>query len=339
MYMNKYPLDALEIWLLCAIAILGVVVMVDDLVLAPRRRLRSAQATAVSSTMRVIQIAFLVLMGRFLFKLIRHSALDFSFVLVVGAGFCGAVWLLDRFVLSKERIQLAKEHGKPATEAELLPTTSEYAISFFPVIAVVLVIRSFLIEPFRIPSDSMMPTLLSGDFIFVNKFAYGLRLPVINNKIVDIGEPSRGDVIVFRLPADPSVNYIKRLIGLPGDHIVVRDNQITVNGTPMPLVWDGVYTESPKYVGAKLGKETLGEVRHTVMAATSDGRFSTDYDTVVPPGKYYFMGDNRNDSLDSRFPQVGFVPEENLVGRAVRIWLHWEWPKMPAWGRIGKAIE
>jgi signal peptidase I len=124
---------------------------------------------------------------------------------------------------------------------------------------------------------------------------------------------------------------------LPGDHIVVKDNRITVNDVPMTLQWEGVYTESPNYVGARLGTEKLGDVEHAVMAAID--RYSTDYETVVPAGHYYFMGDNRNNSLDSRWPQVGFVPEENLVGRAVRIWMHWDWPKMPAWNRIGRAIE
>ncbi len=337
MYLDKYPVDALEILLLLATAVLGAVAIVDDLFLAPRRRLQATNPVAVPLAMRVVQIAFLVLMVRLLVKMIRSSALDFSFVLVVGAAFCGIVWLLEKFVLSKERSELARRHGKPESEAALLPATSEYAISFFPVIAVVLVIRSFLIEPFRIPSDSMMPTLLDGDFIFVNKYSYGLRLPVTNTKIVSIAEPKRGDVIVFRLPSDPSINYIKRLVGLPGDHIVVRDNHVSINGTPVKLTWDGVYTESPNYVGARLAHEQLGGVNHLLMAAAD--RYSTDYEAEVPPGHYYFMGDNRNNSLDSRFPQVGFVPEENLVGHAVRIWMHWEWPHMPAWSRIGKAIE
>jgi signal peptidase I len=335
MYVDKYPLDALEIFLLIGMALLGIVAIVDDLLLAPQRRLRGQKA--VMPVMRAVQFGFLALVVYTLYKMIINSALDFSFVLVVGAAFCGLIWLLEKFVLSKRRAALAKEHGKTESDAAVLPATSEYAISFFPVIVVVLVIRSFLIEPFRIPSDSMMPTLLDGDFIFVNKYAYGLRLPVTNNKIVSIGEPKRGDVIVFRLPRDPSVNYIKRLIGLPGDHIQVRDNQITVNGTPMSLTWDGVYTESPKYVDAKLGTEKLGDVSHVVMAAV--GYSSRDYDTTVPAGKYFFMGDNRNNSQDSRWQEVGFVPEENLVGRAVRIWMHWEWPHMPAWSRIGRAIE
>jgi signal peptidase I len=183
-----------------------------------------------------------------------------------------------------------------------------------------------------------MPTLLDGDFIFVNKYAYGLRLPVANTKLVSIGEPKRGDVIVFRLPADPSVNYIKRLVGLPGDHIVVRENQITVNGTVMPIDWTGTYTETPEYAGAQLGVEKLGDKSHVLMMALAYNNKS-NYETTVPAGKYFFMGDNRNNSQDSRFDAVGFVPEENLVGRAVRIWMHWEWPKMPAWSRIGRAIE
>jgi len=337
MYFHKYPIDTFEVLMLLITAVALVVVLVDDLWLAPRRRLASAQSVGTPAAVRIAQIAFWVLMARLVYTLIRAGALDFSFVLVAGAAFCGVVWLLEQFVLRKQRLALAQQHGKPEAEAATLPVTSEYAISFFPVIAVVLVIRSFLIEPFRIPSDSMMPTLLDGDFIFVNKYAYGLRLPVTNQKIVELGEPERGDVIVFRLPADPSVNYIKRLVGLPGDHIVVRDNQVTVNGTVMPIEWNGVYTESPNYIGARLGREHLGEKSHAVMAAID--RFSTDYETVVPAGHYFFMGDNRNNSQDSRFAQVGFVPEQNLVGRAVRIWMHWEWPSMPAWNRIGRAIE
>lgn len=337
MYMNKYPLDALEILLLVATAVLALIALVDDLWLAPRRRLQSSKPVAVAPGIRIVQVALLVLMVRLVYVMVRSGALDFSFVLVAGAAFCGLVWLLDKFVLAPARRALAQQCGKPESDAAIVPTTTEYAISFFPVIAVVLVIRSFLIEPFRIPSDSMMPTLLDGDFIFVNKYAYGLRLPVVNTKVVSIGEPHRGDVIVFRLPSDPSTNYIKRLVGLPGDHVQVHDNQVIINGSPVELKWNGVYKESPNYVGARLGMEKLDDKEHVVMAAID--RYSTDFDKVVPAGEYYFMGDNRNNSLDSRFSQVGFVPEANIVGRAVRIWMHWEWPKMPIWSRIGKAIE
>lgn len=185
-----------------------------------------------------------------------------------------------------------------------------------------------------------MPTLLDGDFIFVNKFAYGLRLPVLNSKVVAIGEPQRGDVIVFRLPSDPSTNYIKRLIGLPGDHITVRGRQVFVNDKPMPVKLNGKYP-GPGNTGAQadaqLGEEDLGTVTHPVLYIPE--RYSRDYDEVVPADHYFFMGDNRDNSRDSRFPEVGFVPEANLVGKAVRIWLNWDLPDAPIWNRIGDAIR
>jgi signal peptidase I len=213
---------------------------------------------------------------------------------------------------------------------------ASYARAFFPVILIVLIVRSFLFEPFRIPSPSMMPTLVDGDFIFVNKFVYGLRLPVINMKVLSTGQPHRGDVVVFRLPSDPSIHYIKRLIGLPGDHIVVRDNRLTINGSPVPLEADGIYSGGYGFSGSQLEVERLGD-DHLIMFATD--RISTDYDAIVPAEHYFFMGDNRNDSQDSRFPQVGFVPAENLVGPAVRIWLNWQFPRWPDWNRIGQAIR
>jgi signal peptidase I len=201
-------------------------------------------------------------------------------------------------------------------------------------------IRSFLFEPFRIPSDSMMPTLLDGDFIFVNKFSYGLRLPVLNTKIVSIGQPQRGDVIVFRLPSDPSTNYIKRLVGLPGDHIVVKDRKVYVNGKPMNVKLSGTYT-GPRNTGpqadAQLGVEQLGDVEHNVLYIPE--RESRDFDDVVPANHYFFMGDNRDNSQDSRYDRVGFVPEANLVGKAVCIWFNWDLPDSPLWGRIGNAID
>ena len=212
----------------------------------------------------------------------------------------------------------------------------EYARSFFPIILIVLVIRSFLFEPFRIPSDSMMPTLLDGDFIFVNKFTYGLRLPVLNNEIVDLGEPRRGDVVVFRLPANPSTNYIKRLVGLPGDHVVVRDKQVYVNSVRQPVKLDGIY-EGFGHTGAQVGLETLGIVTHGTLYMPE--RPSYDFDSVVPDGHYFFMGDNRDNSRDSRFPEVGFIPEDNVVGKAVLIWLNWNLPNAPIWSRIGDAIQ
>jgi signal peptidase I len=153
---------------------------------------------------------------------------------------------------------------------------------------------------------------------------------------VAIDEPHRGDVIVFRLPSDPSTNYIKRLVGLPGDHIVVRDRQVFVNGERMPVRLDGIY-QGHGHTGAKIGFEQLGTVEHRVLYLMD--RYTRDYEQTVPEGHYFFMGDNRDNSRDSRFPEVGFVPERNLVGKAVRIWLNWDWPDAPLWSRIGDPIR
>jgi signal peptidase I len=257
---------------------------------------------------------------------------DFSFILVAAALVTGVVWGVYAFAI-KPRRQVVVAGEVPPAE----PVLVEYARSFFPIIVIVLVVRSFIFEPFRIPSDSMMPTLLDGDFIFVSKYSYGLKLPVVNTKVVPIGNPQRGDVVVFRLPSDPAVNYIKRLVGLPGDRISVRNDQLFINGERIPVEFNGTY-EKEDYFGAQLGLERLGDVTHTVMYIP--GREAADFDGVVPAGHYYFMGDNRDNSRDSRFPEVGFVPEGNLVGKAVRIWLNVKLPSGPVlWSRIGDAIK
>lgn len=251
---------------------------------------------------------------------------DFSFILVVATLLTGIIWGLDTLLFRSARLA---NGGRE-------PIVVEYARSFFPVILIVLLIRSFLFEPFRIPSDSMMPTLLDGDFIFVNKYTYGLRLPVLNTKVVSVNDPQRGDVIVFRLPSDPSTNYIKRLVGLPGDHISVRGRQLFINGEAVPVELTGIY-QGHGHTGARLGVEQLGEKEHQVLFIPE--RYTRDYDEIVPAGHYFFMGDNRDNSRDSRFPEVGFVPEGNLVGKAVRIWLNWDLPSMPIWNRIGDPIN
>jgi len=256
---------------------------------------------------------------------------DFSFVLVVATLVTGLVWAADAWYFRPRRVAAAGSGPAPRE-----PVLVEYSRSFFPIILIVLLIRSFLFEPFRIPSDSMMPTLLDGDFIFVNKFKYGLRLPVLNTEIVDLGHPERGDVVVFRLPSDPSVNYIKRLVGLPGDHITVREKRVYVNGTLQPVELDGVY-EGFGHTGAKIAMETLGTVEHRVLFIPD--RPSYDFDDVVPAGHYFFMGDNRDNSRDSRFPEVGFVNADLVVGKAVVIWLNWNLPHAPIWSRIGTRIH
>ena len=256
--------------------------------------------------------------------------MDFALILVVATAICGLVWLADVLFLRPRR----RAGGKAANE----PIVVEYARSFFPVLLLVLVLRSFLFEPFRIPSGSMMPTLLDGDFIFVNKFVYGLRLPVLNAKIVEIGEPERGDVVVFRLPSDPSINYIKRVVGLPGDVVDydVDARQLTINGELMKIEPVGEYAEDMTY---RVLHETLGEREHEILWMRIPRDLGGTYH--VPEGHYLMMGDNRDNSEDGRTETVGFVPEENLVGRASRIWLSWRWPSQggPRWSRIGKSVQ
>jgi signal peptidase I len=262
--------------------------------------------------------------------------LDFALILVLLTATAGVVWLLDVLLLRRARIDAAAAAIESPPPAE--PVIVEYAKSFFPILLLVLVIRSFLFEPFRIPSESMMPTLFKGDFIFVNKFAYGLRLPVLNTKILKIGEPKHGDVVVFRLPSDPSIDYIKRVVGLPGDVVEYEDSskQLKINGQPVEMQLLGAYEGEPF---TTIGREKLGEHDHQLLvrrgAVSRGGRY------VVPPGGYFMMGDNRDNSRDSRFEGVEFVPEENLVGRAVGIWMNWRWPSEggPQWSRIGKGVD
>jgi signal peptidase I len=256
------------------------------------------------------------------------KGVDFSTALTLLLALAGLIWLTDKAFFRTRRQLIA---GK-STE----PVIVQYARSLLPIIFVVLIIRSFLFEPFRIPSESMMPGLIDGDFIFVSKFAYGLRLPVINSKVLSTGQPQRGDVIVFRLPRDPSVHYIKRLVGLPGDHVSVRNNQVFVNDLPFVLKPEGIY-KGRRFEGSDLKLEQIGDRQHIIMLASHLP--STDYEANVPSGEYFFMGDNRNDSEDSRFGMVGFVPEQNLVGRADRIWLNWEFPHWPNLTRVGMKIS
>jgi signal peptidase I len=256
---------------------------------------------------------------------------DFSTILVLAAALAGSVALLDAAVMKKRR--LATGQGSAAQE----PTLVSYARSLFPVLLVVVLVRSFLFEPFRIPSASMMPGLVDGDFILVSKFSYGLRLPLLHTKFIATGEPRRGDVIVFRLPSDPSTHLIKRLVGLPGDRVLVHDNRIFINGTPVPLTFDGTYSGGFGFAGSPLGLERMGQSAHVVMFAATG--FTADFEGTVPAGHYFFMGDNRNDSEDSRFQKVGFVADEYLVGRAVRIWMNWRLPGWPDWRRIGMRVQ
>ena len=215
----------------------------------------------------------------------------------------------------------------------ILDTVIEYSRSFFPVLLFVLIIRSFIFEPFRIPSGSMMPTLLQGDYIFVKKYTYGLRWPVLEKKFLEVSEPKRGDVVVFRLPSNTSINYIKRVVGLPGDTIVYQDHQVTVNGRLMPMA---------KHPDTKLDDsglifiEQLDDREHEIRIAELGIR-SREGVYEVAEGHYFMMGDNRDNSQDSRY--IGSIPETHLVGEAVRIWMHMDGLEWPTWSRIGKKIQ
>ncbi len=269
---------------------------------------------------------------------------DFELIMVSALLVTGIIWLLDAKLWAPARNAKAESlHAAPGdldvNEYERIrrePTLVEYARSFFPVILVVLILRSFLMEPFRIPSGSMMPTLLVGDFIMVNKFSYGLRLPVLHDKLVDLGSPERGDVVVFRYPKQPSIDYIKRVVAIPGDEVVYLNKQVYINGEAISQEFLELY----KGVGAgfnmtgnRLINEKSGNIDHDIL--TNPDRRSQDMRTTVPKGQYFVMGDNRDNSNDSRV--WGFVPEENLVGKAVLIWMSWD--DGLGWDRIGTAIK
>jgi len=269
-------------------------------------------------------------------------SIDFSLILVLATLVTGVVWG-GWLAYLRQTGQLgstaeAREAGRVPESANAIhePVLVEYARSFFPVLLIVLVVRSFLYEPFRIPSSSMMPTLLIGDFIFVNKYEYGLRLPVLNTEIVDLGEPKQGDVVVFRLPADPSVNYIKRLIGMPGDKITYRNKRLYINDEQVPIEYIGLY-ETDLGTEVRIARESLEFVEHDLLLMPYQKSMEGTF--MVPEGHYFMMGDNRDNSRDSRYQGVGFIPVENVVGRAVRIWMNWDFPGSLQWRRIGRAIE
>jgi len=290
---------------------------------------------------------------------------NFALILFVAMVITGVIWCLDTFVLAKQRrraadaalreydarnaklaadgIKLDQNNNRAAIEAAHLrqPTWVEYSGSFFPVIALVFILRSFLWEPFKIPSSSMVPTLLVGDFILVNKYTYGIRLPIINKKVIQVNDPQRGDVMVFKYPKDMNQDYIKRVVGVPGDKITYADKRLTVNGKAVEYTAldDYLDDQHPEY--HKQFVENLpgpnGVTQHRIL--NTDGRRSIDVGAVdefplreaceytfdkftctVPAGHYFMMGDNRDNSADSRY--WGFVPDRNIVGKALVVWMN-----------------
>ncbi|HZN85968.1 MAG TPA: signal peptidase I [Burkholderiales bacterium] len=251
--------------------------------------------------------------------------MNFALFLLVLLLVTGGVWAAEAAWLARRRPAEARQ-----------PWWVEYSVSFFPVILIVFLLRSFLVEPFKIPSGSMIPTLLVGDFILVNKFAYGIRLPVANRKLIQIGDPQRGDVMVFRYPDDSSLDYIKRVVGLPGDRVEYRNKRLTINGQAVPVKQIEDYLSRERMQYSRRYLETLNGTEHQVMIEDDAPVFvpqarafpysgNCNYNMsglacTVPPGHYFVMGDNRDNSSDSRV--WGFVPDENIVGKAFFIWLN-----------------
>lgn len=275
--------------------------------------------------------------------------IDLPLILTIVVLSSGFIWLLDAMFLARPRAERvsalqqqypqwsdqesadARLFVEAATREASEPVLVEYAKSFFPVLAFVLVLRSFLYEPFQIPSSSMVPTLQVGDYILVNKFNYGLRLPVTRTKIWNVSSPERGDVMVFYPPHANKTYYIKRVIGVPGDRIQYRNKQLTVNGKPVPREW---LAEIPGSRRLQIGIERPREDKsHLIQVDLS--RPVRDFSVVVRPGHYFMMGDNRDNSSDSRV--WGQVPERDIVGQAVAIWMHWESVfSVPSFDRAGR---
>lgn len=265
--------------------------------------------------------------------------LDFEGALVAATAICGLIWALDALFFARSRRARSAEGGDEGERAPTLPNDPiivEYARSFFPVLLIVLVLRSFVVEPFRIPSESMLPTLQVGDFIVVNKFSYGVRLPVVHTEVLDTGEPERGDVVVFRYPRNPSINYIKRIVGLPGDDIAYYNRRLFVNGSPVPMERLGTYVPPGDETELVRYAERLGGGGHDIVLDPSGRSIEGEY--TVPEGEYFVMGDNRDHSNDSR--RWGAVPDSHLVGEAEMIWMHWDWGNGGiGWSRIGNLID
>ena len=245
----------------------------------------------------------------------------FALIMVIVLTITGLIWLLDIFVLSKKRATNAKD-----------PILVEYSKSFFPIILLVFFIRSFVAEPFKIPSGSMMPTLLAGDFILVSKFSYGIRVPILNYTMIEVDKPKRGDVFVFHYPPKPSIDYIKRVVGLPGDVIEYKGKTLYINDKKIEQTFVDKYPyvmNEIHHIEAKEFKEALGNVNHSILIHDLPGE---NFKFEVPQGHYLAFGDNRDNSADSRV--WGFVPEHNLVGRAFFIWFNFGELK-----RIGTIIH
>ncbi len=358
-----------------ATLIAGIIGLLDILVWEPRRRTAvlnltksgnhdEEKAKALAKEPGYVEIAKFVFPLLLIFVLFRSfsDAVDYGLVLIIATAVSGIIWLIDKILWEKKRKQaletLKKQHAKlPQIALDAVsrePVIVEYAKAFFPIILIIVILRSFLFEPFKIPSGSMKPTLEIGDFVLVNKFAYGVRLPVLNTKIFDTGSPERGDVFVFRYPGNPyeelnddeKVDYIKRVVGLPGDTILYKNRQLyikpkcskemeicpKVTKIDTRMIARNGYFDRKDQVNLDIMEEDLLGVKHKILHDNriSEYNFEMQFESrcmsgqsqwIVPSKHYFAMGDNREHSADSRF--WCFVPEENLVGKAVAIWMNW----------------
>ena len=269
--------------------------------------------------------------------------MDFSLVLFLFVIITGVISLGYRLLYERTKGALRMPGARTADVAAAprrLPMLVEYARAFFPVILAVFLLRSFVIEPFRIPSGSMLPSLRIGDFILVNKYTYGVRLPLVHRKIIPLGKPARGDVMVFRYPHDPRINFVKRVVGLPGDTLRYRDKQLYINDKLILQTADGVYyfrQTALRGQSADRRLEAFDESTHSIILDRNAN--SRNMEVRVPPGNYFVMGDNRDHSNDSRFWR--FVPEDHIVGKAFFIWFSWKSLEGGGvrWSRIGDSIE
>lgn len=254
---------------------------------------------------------------------------DVPFILTALVLISGLITLIDALFFAKKR----------KSDQARKPWIIEHAHSFFPMLLLVWTVRSFIIQPYRVPTGSLEPTILPGDFIVVNQFAYGLRLPVLNIKLWHLGMPKRGDIALFRYPNDPSVIYVKRVVGLPGDHIVYHDKVLTINNKIIPQEFVGIDldTENGFSVPVKVFTEDLDGIKHRIFIKPNY-EDSMDVNVIVPENNYFMMGDNRDSSADSR--SWGFMPEENLIGKAFGIWMNFDTGSFNIkWERIGKKIK
>ncbi len=347
----------------------GLVCVIDDWLLRPKRQLAAAPSPAADPPALALGYTALpVLIGAAVVRLLAAGQINFSAVLAGVSTITGLLWAADALLFARWRTAAARAAGKSPTVV-LEPRTVEYARSFFPVVLAVLMVRAFVFEPFRIPSDSMMPTLRDGDFILVEKFAYGLRLPVTHTKILDTGEPRHGDVVVFHPPMKPAQAWIKRAVGLPGDEVIVRDDRLTLNGKPVPFTVTGTFHDGC-YENMQLATERLGTHTHQALLCPVPLEVTADplasckrsdaqgyicnaqappgavalveprlFRTTVPPADYLMIGDNRDNSDDGRF--WGFVSDRELIGKATYIWFNWDVHRRggPLWRRIGMRIH